>query len=187
MECIQPILKRWEKRCKNIMCKPGFTTSVSVVRTRSCRSWSVAAARGPCGSARHTWRRLRSPASPAPHPSPQSVPPSTQHNQMESIKKGKEGGVIICCIRQLLLFNANFFLKKKRRTPVLLVGPLILLFWTLVTLPWFSKPGWIPLLACFIACAQWNPQNHLWCGICWPLGDQHGGWAILIHLLANKH
>ena len=26
---------------------------------------------------------------------------------------------------------------------------------------------------------------RLWCDTCWPLGSQHGGWAILIHLFAN--
>ena len=28
---------------------------------------------------------------------------------------------------------------------------------------------------------------HVWCDTCWPLGSQHGSWAILIHILANKH
>ena len=160
--------------------------STSAVRTRSYQSWSVAVARGPCGSARHTWRRRRSPASPAPPPSPQSAPPSTQNNQMESNKQGKEG-VTICCIHQLLLFNARFFFKKREDISPFggATDTLVLDFWW--CLPWFSKPGWIPLLACFTACAQWNPQNHLWCGICWSLGDQHGSWAIVIHLLANKH
>ena len=23
------------------------------------------------------------------------------------------------------------------------------------------------------------PKIHLWCDICWPLGDQHGSWAVL--------
>ena len=44
-----------------------------------------------------------------------------------------------------------------------------------------------PSLACFIACAQWNPQIHLWCNTCWPLGSQDASRAILIHILANKH
>ena len=27
---------------------------------------------------------------------------------------------------------------------------------------WVSKPGWVPLLACFVACVSWIPQIHLW-------------------------
>ena len=37
-----------------------------------------------------------------------------------------------------------------------------------------SKPGWIPSLACFVACMQPIPKIHLWCNTCWPLGGQHG-------------
>ena len=33
-------------------------------------------------------------------------------------------------------------------------------------LTWVSKPGWILLLACFIACAQCIPQIHLWWDTC---------------------
>ena len=54
-------------------------------------------------------------------------------------------------------------------------------------LHWFSKPGWISLLACFITCMQQNPQIHLWCDTCWPLDGQHGSWAIPIYVLVNKH
>ena len=50
-------------------------------------------------------------------------------------------------------------------------------------LAWVSKPGWIPSLACCVACTQWNSQIHLWCDRCWPFGSQHGGRAILIHVL----
>ena len=41
-----------------------------------------------------------------------------------------------------------------------------------------SKQEWIPSLACFAACVQWIPQNHLWCNTCWPLGSQHGSQTI---------
>ena len=39
-------------------------------------------------------------------------------------------------------------------------------------LPWVSKPGWIPSLACFLTCAQQIPQIHLWCDTC--LFHQYG-------------
>ena len=54
-------------------------------------------------------------------------------------------------------------------------------------LSWVLKLGWIPLIVCFIACMEQNPQIHLWCDNCWPLGSQHGTWAILIHVFVNKH
>ena len=50
-----------------------------------------------------------------------------------------------------------------------------------------TKPEWISLLGCFIACMKWNPQIHLWCDTCSPVGGQHGSWAILIFVLVNKH
>ena len=28
------------------------------------------------------------------------------------------------------------------------------------------------------ALSPWIPQIHLWCDTCWPLGSQHGGWAV---------
>ena len=57
------------------------------------------------------------------------------------------------------------------------VGPLIPLFWTYCDVcPGFQSQG-----------VQQNPQIHLWCDTCWPLGGQHGSWAILIHVPANKH
>ena len=28
---------------------------------------------------------------------------------------------------------------------------------------------------------------HLWCDTCWPLGGQHGSWAILSHELVSRH
>ena len=40
-------------------------------------------------------------------------------------------------------------------------------------LPWVSKLGCIPLLACFVACEQWIPQIHLWCNTFWPLGSYY--------------
>ena len=45
-------------------------------------------------------------------------------------------------------------------------------------MPWVSKPGWIPLLACFIAYIQWISQIHLWCDTCWPLGSQPSSQAV---------
>ena len=53
--------------------------------------------------------------------------------------------------------------------------------------PWVSKPECTPSLACFVTHTQQNPQIHLWCDTCWPLGSQHCSWAIPIHILANKH
>ena len=60
---------------------------VRALRTRSFRIESAAAARGPYGSVRHTWKRHRSPASLAPRPSPPSAPPSTQHKTYAINKK----------------------------------------------------------------------------------------------------
>ena len=48
---------------------------------------------------------------------------------------------------------------------------------------WFSKPGWIPLLACFVICMQQSPQIHFWCNTCWPLGSQHGSQAVPVNVL----
>ena len=31
------------------------------------------------------------------------------------------------------------------------------------------------------------PEIKLWCDTHWPLGSQHGNWAVLIHILLNKH
>ena len=61
----------------------------------------------------------------------------------------------------------------------------VLDFWG--CLPWVSKPMWIPSLACFIACTQWNPQITLCCNTCWSLCGQHGSWNVLIHVFVNKH
>ena len=33
-------------------------------------------------------------------------------------------------------------------------------------LPQVSRPGWIPLLACFVTSMQRIPQIHLWCDTC---------------------
>ena len=48
------------------------------------------------------------------------------------------------------------------------------------SLMWCSCFGLLIMLGqflCFIACMQGNPQNHLWCDTCWPLGCQHGSQA----------
>ena len=78
--------------------------------------------------------------------------------------------VIIYNTQKLQKLNKKyyfFFLKNVCRTQVLFVGPLIPLFWTSSDVfPGFSKPGWIPLLACFLACIQQIPQIHLWCDTC---------------------
>ena len=71
------------------------------------------------------------------------------------------------------------------RTSVVFVGPLISLFCTYGYVCLVSKPGWIPLLVCFIACMQGIPQIHLWCDTCWPLDGQHGSRACLIHILVH--
>ena len=44
-----------------------------------------------------------------------------------------------------------------------------------------------PLLACFIIDMQQNPQIHLWCNTCWPLGSQYRSQGVPIHILANKN
>ena len=38
-----------------------------------------------------------------------------------------------------------------------------------------------PLHMCFLACAQWLPQIHLWCDTCQPLGGQHGSQSRSLH------
>ena len=53
--------------------------------------------------------------------------------------------------------------------------------------PLVSKPGWIPLLACFVTYMQQNPQIQLWCNTCWPLGGQYGSQVVLIYVLAYFH
>ena len=75
-----------------------------------------------------------------------------------------------------------FFLKKKhfwegispfcRATDT----PVLDFWWHL---DWVSRPEWIPLHVWFDACMQQIPLNHLWCDTCWPLGSQHGNWAVL--------
>ena len=42
-----------------------------------------------------------------------------------------------------------------------------------------------PSLACFLTCAQWIPQIHLWCDTCWLYSGQHGSRAFLTHILAD--
>ena len=34
----------------------------------------------------------------------------------------------------------------------------------------------------FCACAQWIPQNYLWCDTSWPLGDQHDSPTVSVHI-----
>ena len=38
-----------------------------------------------------------------------------------------------------------------------------------------------PLLVCFLTCAQWIPQIHLWCDTCWPLDSQYGSQSRSLH------
>ena len=40
-----------------------------------------------------------------------------------------------------------------------------------------------PSLVCFVTCAQWSPEIHLWCDTCEPLDGQHCSQAFFIHLL----
>ena len=57
------------------------------------------------------------------------------------------------------------------------MGPLISLFWTSSDVySWFQSQGGF---ACFFACVRQIPQIHFRCNTCWPLGGQHGSWAIL--------
>ena len=67
-------------------------------------------------------------------------------------------------LMQMQTFFFFFLLKFFCRTQVLFVEPLIPLLWW--HLSWVSKPGWIPSLACFLACTQQIPQIHLWCDTC---------------------
>ena len=79
------------------------------------------------------------------------------------------------------IFKIPFFLKKKhfwegispfcRATDT----PVLDFWWHL---DWVSRPEWIPLHVWFDACMQQIPLNHLWCDTCWPLGRQHGNWAV---------
>ena len=36
----------------------------------------------------------------------------------------------------------------------------------------------IPLLVCFVTCAQWIPQTWLWCDTCRSLGGRHGNQCL---------
>ena len=38
---------------------------------------------------------------------------------------------------------------------------------------WLHNRKKITLFACFVACVQQNPQIHIWCATCWPIGGQH--------------
>ena len=61
------------------------------------------------------------------------------------------------------------------------MGPLIPQFWTSVDNSSGFQSGQPYLhLAVF-------PEIHLWCNICWPLGGQHGHWAILFHIPVSRH
>ena len=62
------------------------------------------------------------------------------------------------------------------------VGPLIHRFGCL---PWVSKPGLTPSRTSLATCMQWIYQIPLWCDTYWPLDSQHGGQAILIHILIH--
>ena len=61
---------------------------------------------------------------------------------------------------------AYCLIKKIWRTSVLFLGPLIVLFWTLVTSAQGFKARVDPLLVWFLICMQLIPQIHLWCDTC---------------------
>ena len=76
------------------------------------------------------------------------------------------------------------------------VIPVMEFWWRL---PWISKSGWNPLLACFLVCVQWIPQIHLWWDTCWLHSGQHGSqvffdqhtyerspWKLLVLFMANE-
>ena len=48
-----------------------------------------------------------------------------------------------------------------------------------------SKPEWVlpysSLEEAYILCYTF-PEIHLWCDTCWPLGGQHGSWAVSTYL-----
>ena len=80
------------------------------------------------------------------------------------------------------LLLAFFFFKIFSRTLVLFVGPLTLLVWTSGDIcPGFQSQGGFSCLHAL------SPQIDLWRDTCWPLGGQHGSWAIPTHILTNKH
>ena len=58
--------------------------------------------------------------------------------------------------------------------------PLLDFWWHL---PWVSMPGWIPFCMLSHLC---DPQIHLWCDTCWLYRGQHGSWAFLIPVLADR-
>ena len=78
--------------------------------------------------------------------------------------------------------DLNFFLKIFRKTTVLLCEATESLFLTFA----LGFKGLVDhCLACFVTCTQWISQIHLWCYTHWPLGGQHGGQVVFIHMLLN--
>ena len=67
------------------------------------------------------------------------------------------------------------------------MGPLIPLFWTSGDVcPGFqNEGGGDPSLVCFLACAQWIPQVHLWCDACQSLGGHHGSRLCSLHACSS--
>ena len=56
--------------------------------------------------------------------------------------------------------------------------PVLDFWWCLL---WVSKPEWVlPYLSIVEAYVLHYtfPEIHLWCDTCWPLGGQHGSWAV---------
>ena len=80
---------------------------------------------------------------------------------------------------------AYSFLKKFWRTQVLIVGPLIPLFWTSddVSSGFRSQSGQ-PYLYSEV---YMFPEIHFWYNTSWPLGGQHGSWAILFYVPVSRH
>ena len=95
-------------------------------------------------------------------------------NEKESPEsRTEDSGLPFSHVLGYLSISSYLFYLKKNKT-----------WWQL---PWISKSGCILSLVCFIGCAWHIPQIHLWCNTCWPLGNQHGGRAVSINILANKH
>ena len=82
----------------------------------------------------------------------------------------------------------DIFFKKKNfgGHQSFFVGPLISQFYTLEIPALGFNTRVDPLFVCF-TCVQWVPQMHLRCYTCWPLDDQHGSRAFLIHVLAQVY
>ena len=56
--------------------------------------------------------------------------------------------------------------------------PILDFWWRLL---WVSKPEWVLPYSSLVEAYVLRyilPEIHLWCYTCWPLGGQHGSWAV---------